>query len=1525
MKRTASILFLFSIILMMATACVKEAFNNGLTLPEGTPVTLDISFGAEDPLDVQIGTKAEVSRADESRIHDLYVLLFDANGDKFYGRYFTYEHQTKTLDKLKEQKNEGWFVENLQLTDKDSDKKVRGVVKIATVAKQGCTLVLLANVSNAITALNGENAVDWLTEKMNTLDDFNKVRVTLEQDIVNRADLFLMMGKKEGCDTGAMSWETTGGEPQGTYGEDYRIDLKHLDAKVKFRVRYDETKISAITPRFWQVFNVPTASYLSETPANPSDVPYFNTEEAYFEGTEREGDVVWQVFSFYMLENKPECKTSANQYYLRERQEKEHRSDGNVDNGDWVYAPQNGTYVKFDVILTLKTAGIHEILDDTSINHALTSDALFTVHLGDFTSSETGGDYDNYKVERGHSYTYDITVINSRSIYIEVMDEEAHQDPYPEDEPGQEGSLLLTSDEIINCDAHYEYHSMVFKHNPLLVEEGAQKNLSWYVKTPFGEGRPKLVEKDGKWHYEIPVDEAGNPTVDCKWVMFRLNDKEGEKYSEKRVHYPGLITDGANPTYKPDWDPESEEELPALIDINQLVNFLFIQNQKYAATPQQTNYFDSEGELRFTAFVDEFYYEKHPLSGEVSADLWREFINAKPRELHILSAANYSADLQSDVIKSSHSIIQNSIQSFYNIYSPDLSSIWGTEHKDEMRNRGGSDVATVNKGWSWWHGRWTPAGIINNEENGRINTANIWEVNSSTQNWSTFLDYSVNNDTPELRTDYQHMAYSCLTRNRDNNGNGIIDPEEVRWYTASINQLVGLWIGNESLSQSARIYQPVDRTSSNALEWRAHVLSSTCPNSITNPRVVRGEEGSTKSNYDDWSWAFPPGVPQEYRDRIASVRCVRNAGTYLEGGTLTDISYAPFDRMPDQYYEVEKGTDNNGKAYPNDDGTYTVRFSRLNPKSLREFTEEDLPYHDEYALHNRVYLELNMQAPGDYVIKDGSLNKEMRPLNQEISDLGFNPFCPPGYRVPNMTELLFMSDILPGSYWASNQGGNADVTYPCRTYFSRGIIGDNQTTTEKNKIGWQYNKNSGRVNLKNDNQTNTGIRCVRDRNMTGDITGKVIVANYDHLVHSTESATEKTTIELNFSSMASALREIKMWVIYLDENGNEIEVEIEEANALKLSGVTLNTSFSYTLPTVADLPAFGWMTVRARVRNAAGIYRDFETPVRLLSTVFTSVRLLPCTYDPDDTHPPFPVLITASSDDDNTPITGWRLRVTAPNGQVEYPPLNNQNGTYWSTILKYDYGQLQTGTYTFQLEADCGEGKDKMVTRSETASMEVLKVNYQPNVENPADPWKHADQITGKWERQQINDLYFHAGDFIETDMDISNCIYKRYPATGTVNNKLSLGMDNLISIGLNDCGWVPWTFHVYYPSINNNESRLYFSTVWTTTGTDLLNSGYNYSTPDSSAPLHFRIDKDGIYWNSQRVDFNRWPAQNVSNVQSVYNKFISANTLYIGSTEGDHRSRAIYRFVRVVHNGQSNADGGPTSFNGNPVNGGNL
>ena len=1501
--------------IMAAPSCVQNELEpSPNSLPDGTPITMCIGFGASGPFEVDLYTKATANRADESRVHDLYVMIFKSDGTRFYRRYFSYEHlNTTSITSLIESSNEGWWVDNVSLSEINSNKQTKGVVKISTEAQTGCTLVLLANVKNAVTNLDGEeDPVAYLTDEITSLSKFNSIKVGLDQAVVNRTDLFLMMGKLTSVSTADMRWGTMNGQtPQ--YNDSYKVSLKPLDAKVKFRVRGNPAYIDNITARNWQVYRVPSKGWLDEgqsgDPNSPQD--YFDIDNAYFEGEESDGGYTWKVFSFYMMENQLSPKRSvstyssgdwgsdiSNNYYLRELQEKTDDTShaGYKKNGAWVFANDNSTYVRFDAVLNLNGTGITEI--ESGIAQALTSNAQFTVHLGDFTA---GPNYDDYNTLRGNSYTYDIVINNSTSINIEVRGDKDDGYTKKETQPGQEGSLLLTTDSIINCDAHYEYHSMAFNYNEALAEDDgmwtSRGKFSWYIKTPFDEGGATLNSSTG--YYEIPSDRT-----DYEWVLFALNEKSGDNYVQTRKAYPG------NDRYNPAWKPGDAYTDGTLLNVNQLVNLLFQETSKKAAG--EANLFDNSGVIRVTAYVNEYYYETDPTANTPTVDpnLWRQFVNAKPRELHILSATQYSADRQSDVITSSHSIIQQSIQTIYNIHAPDLNSLWGTEHNDNLHKGAESE------GWAWWpDGIGLPPGAIlySDDENGRLNTAGLWGLTSgSTQEWSQYLDFEVDNNTPNLKEDYRYLAYACLSRNRDNNGDGKMDQSELRWYTASINQLVGMWVGNEALSQTARVYQPVNALSTVPTEWRSATVSSTVSSqNLNDPDILRAEEGATKSNYQQHWWTS--NLLEWYS--TTSVRCLRNIGTWRDGSETKDISSAPFDLMTDQYYDFEQGEDPNGKAWQNDDGSYTIKFSRLNPRSIREYTAEDLPYHEEYSLHNCVYLTLTAQSKNTLVYADGEVPQiSLDNINFAVSE--HNDYCPPGYRLPNMTELLMMVSLLPTDYFTN---GN-NLYYPSRTYFSRGKLGSNQISTEDKKVGWSFNAGSTvrRVNLNSGSEKMTAVRCVKDKESIGDITGKITVENSSQLHEG-----DRMDIELNFTSTAAAITQVELALVYLDNSGTEREITIPYS--IPSSAPTLRDNVSWTIPD--NLPVLGYMTVRAHVYNSV-FDRYFETPVRIVSDMMISMKMLPCNYDPGNTQPPFPILMTAAHISQR--IASWKLWVKKPNEEdataVSLTVLPTNPGgeeiTYASQVYNYnpysDQGGLRQGTYVFQLEAQLANG-DK--TRSETVTMEVLKVNYQPIPQDVIDEAQQASDLNGyPWPRMMIENLNFAAGDFVETDMDLTNCVFR-----DKGDNSKSIGLDNIISIGLNGINWDPWAFNVYYPRVAQGSTFydwLYLAPLWSGGGY----SGVPYQRLTNTAPQHFRLDKDGFFWNNQRIDYAAWPVESQASVASVHAKLISANKLYLGSTEGSHRSRAKYRFVRVVYNGRnSSTREGMDDFNGNPQNGGNL
>ena len=1227
------------------------------SLPEGTPITMRLDFGYSDMIDLAVSTKAEASSADEERIHDLYVIIFcDGEGEghvpgqKIYGRYFSYEQLESSLSALDGSPNEGWWVENRTLASADDPvSKTRGAVKISTKVCSSAKLVVIANIDNGVCKLGNENGFG--NDMMGYLNgirnwtDFQKTQVKLTQDVVNRKDLFLMLGMPEDgrgaprtVNTGDMLWGST--SPTTSYDSEFRVNLRPVDAKVKFKVRINERNadgsvkneyISAAKAVYWEVDNTPDRCYLFSdyAPAGysvgtpPAGTVYFNTEPAYFEGTVTEDGSEWYVFSFYMLESRFAAKAHATYYHDREKQVKTDSektgyggdpAEHYVDNGDWVYAMPNAPYVKFDMILTLTPAGVSAL--GGSVEHALTSDTIYTVHLGDFTNAG----FDDYNTYRSSCYTYRVTIANSGSIYAEVKQDNEVQ-------PGQEGYLLLTDDEIVNADCHYEYHAITFTYDP----ETSPEKFSWYVKTPFtsqvGGGPIKGTKTVGVNNYPTydPHDTDGT-LLDYRWVKFAINVEDPSiGYSTHRVAYPG------NNAYDKDWGvgehgpwDADDYDRPVLMDISQLIQYIFLQTDKEKASAGSSDFKtdSSTGKkvIRATIFIDEYYYEVDPrdesADPQPDPELWRQFVNAQPREMHILSKTVQSRDRKSDVIESSHSVIQQSIQTIYNVFEPDLRSIWGCEHIDEIKQSNDPD-------WKYWPdgcsddttfgdkviGYRAGADSEIGRENGRLNSAWIWGLYNSRGNggsytgrdWRHFLKYEVDNVVPELRNDTDHdsdwvdeegdthkyrgMAFSCLTRNRDNNGNHVIDENEVRWYLASSQQLAGIWVGTESLSTSARLYQPAEG------QWRAHVVSS------TDRLVSWAEEGGGATTIaNDWQSGNPyyTWAGEAAATVGESVRCIRNIGTYDDGGVVKDISYAPVTELADKYFSVEKYNSSGVKyeganavsTYTSPGDYYVFHFNRLNTNSIREYSPGELPYHDQNSLNNRVYKKMITQSLNQDVshnkfkVGEESMDEEelaasssyvlWKDINNNVTRAGTNKYCPAGYRFPNHTEWLLMSLYLPERYLRKNSAGESysntgskATVMPSRTYYDRGYYGSLRGAawaTEYDKVGWIF---SNKMHCSESTLPVTHSRCVKDDDQTGVISGKMALEG--NVIY----PGDKIPINFKFSSTASTFTEATLTLWYT-KNGFRTPYDL--TSHLKTpTGLQYKGTQEIRMPSLAEL------------------------------------------------------------------------------------------------------------------------------------------------------------------------------------------------------------------------------------------------------------------------------------------------------------------------------------------------------------------
>lgn len=1016
MKRLLYILLCCVLLAACANDPTETAPQN-----EGEPVELMIRFGSQTPQLVQTRQTMPLL-SDESKIYNIYVYIFDSDGRKIYGRYFDDTALKNSSAEVEASDSDAWFV----TVPAGDSQDCEGTVKVNTISRTGCSIIMVANIDSKMVNISPEKLGLVQTQK-----DLLEMVGTLNQDFVERNGYFPMTGYLTDVNTAAL----TG-----------RIPMYRMDAKINFTVKIaDDSPIERFELHKWQVCNVSKDAYIMKREAREafsyegvdSQQNYFDTRAKNVEdqdykkitlddGSEKTIDIYG--FSFYTLDNNlaPKATPAAGWTYAdRERQEK--GADGT--NGAWLYANDCSTYVVLTGRMVMNTS--YELMEGVvKDNCTLNADVRYVIHLGDFgkgnSSGATGAGYANFATERNTAYSYTITIYDPEDIRIEVETSNDDTEGVTESMPGETGDVTIALQEIYECDAHYSSHVMTFDQEYIKPEQ-----VTWYVRTPFGEGEP------------IQVNGTDVTTgLDFRWVEFRINETtdDGTAYSDNRVLYiPHATRKDVDGNTYPTADGKT-------MYVDEVVAYL--KKQKIAYDNGEPNDFKN-GQIKMTAFVNEYYYDTHPITGTKNSQLWKRVVNQDDmRLMHILSDAKTSLDQESMVIGSSYTIQQKSIQTIYNPNAEGLTSAWGMEYEDDYPDLTYNSVGT---GTTQNRGNLDYA-------NGRLNTLREWELVGSTstsftanEDWGNYLNLTADNNTTLLHTadthpdgtNREYLRWSCMARNRDNNGNGKIDAGEVRWYLASLRQLTGIWIGADALDNAARLYQrnAEQMADPNAAVWRQHVVSSTTKDNSNDPQLVWAEEGcSTGKLSESKSWGSM---------NTWSVRCVRNLG-------MDDSDEADLTAVPQDYVKME-GTD----AAP----VFNLEF--LHEDAIGMLQENrDLVYADEHSVLNRVYWKF--QATSEECPTFSSIN--FPAMQEELNGIETSRFCPVGYRLPNQREMALMHLYCADSFWPGS-----DYNCYTRTYYSFGSNGSNPK--ESAKTGWVKNKQN--LFMEEGGHHSTESRCVR--------------------------------------------------------------------------------------------------------------------------------------------------------------------------------------------------------------------------------------------------------------------------------------------------------------------------------------------------------------------------------------------------------------------------------------------------------------
>lgn len=546
--------------------------------------------------------------------------------------------------------------------------------------------------------------------------------------------------------------------------ENSTLKLRRLIAKNIFTFVNGEGV--TFTPVSYSIYNNSTSSTLMErsgwtgvNEADPGTVGGYSAANNSLK-TKENIPITDNTFTFYTQENVQPSNREIQGFYNKREERNDDRSFKN--------APANATYVV--VKGTYKGPGKDVTTDGTA---QVTGNVEYTIHLGDFSEEnepdEEGGDYKgdyngNFTVRRNVKYTYKVTVNGVNNIIVEATTDNEIQ-------PGAEGDIIQENSEVnVTLDAHYEQVLL-----GLDISAGLD-NFALMVNTPYTTKTYRTIS-------EIPdqaseYDESGNYVfdgADLSWVQFAK---------------PKTTT-----TFQ-----SYQDVCQKMCGIKQLLEELSDSDETHALKGDDGMYY-------VAAYVNEYYYKGEDLS---------KFVNAANREMILASSVSTSADGHSTyTVTPIFSLSQRSIKSPFNLSSGNPMGIETIEEGPmyKLNSAGEGDGGT------------TSENDRDNVKKTGESLGNGWENMAVTDNtyfcivgkkWADFIDESNHGyikgqlgqkGTGEdiLKSGYQNPLYQMLTRNRDLDGDGVIDVEELRWYVPARNQCMDLWMAYDALPTEARL------------------------------------------------------------------------------------------------------------------------------------------------------------------------------------------------------------------------------------------------------------------------------------------------------------------------------------------------------------------------------------------------------------------------------------------------------------------------------------------------------------------------------------------------------------------------------------------------------------------------------------------------------------------------------------------------------------------------------------------------
>lgn len=313
---------------------------------------------------------------------------------------------------------------------------------------------------------------------------------------------------------------------------------------------------------------------------------------------------------------------------------------------------------------------------------------------------------------------------------------------------------------------------------------------------------------------------------------------------------------------------------------------------------------------------------------------------------------------------------------------------------------------------------------------------------------------------PNTNGKYYKALYACMSRNRDINGNGKIDANEMRWYLPTAGKYVRMWIGRDALPDPlvpVGKFNPADYKRTDE-HFYFHFLTS-------DGFLYWGEEGGSlgvKIIHNDKNWQYG-----------WNIRCIRNLGS-----------------VPQRLLEKDPVQ----PAYQHDVSNRIVRQTYYDPLILRLYKIENRgidphPVNDAVCQPYKAF----QYAEKDVMNINGSFEAWSKSIRENAvcgrysektdkSDLGT-------WRVPTHKELTILRRLHQyneATIFGNKENGEQVNDGECVKWLSCSydMLSDQNGNLRYNGIQWNKWMGAGRYYNYWTNSPSDGsqwrVRCVRD-------------------------------------------------------------------------------------------------------------------------------------------------------------------------------------------------------------------------------------------------------------------------------------------------------------------------------------------------------------------------------------------------------------------------------------------------------------